>query len=48
MKPSKRRDMLIEHAEAARISRKLVELRCDVPLPLPLDALVAGTPTGPP
>ena len=25
MKPSKRRDMLIEHAEKARISRKLVD-----------------------
>lgn len=41
MKPSKRRDMLIQHAEAARISRQLVELRCDVALPLPLDALIA-------
>jgi DNA polymerase-1 len=40
MKPGKRRDMLIEHAEAARISRRLVELACDVPLPLPLDALL--------
>ena len=27
MKPSKRRDMLIEHAETARISRELVTLR---------------------
>lgn len=41
MKPSKRRDLLIEHAENARISRKLVELRHDVPLPLPLPELVA-------
>ena len=41
MKPSKRRDMLIQHAEAARISRRLVELCCDVTLPLPLEALVA-------
>jgi DNA polymerase-1 len=39
MKPSKRRDNLIAHAEAARISRKLVELCEQVPLPLPLDAL---------
>ena len=39
MKPSKRRDALIEHAAAARLSRTLV-LLCDaVPLPLPLDAL---------
>ena len=41
MKPSKRRDMLIQHAEAARISRKLVELCCTIDLPLPLDALIA-------
>jgi DNA polymerase-1 len=39
MKASKRRDNLIAHAEAARISRKLVELCEQVPLPLPLDAL---------
>jgi len=44
MKPSKRRDMLIEHAEAARISRRLVELVCDVPLPLPLEDLRAKQP----
>jgi len=41
MKPSKRRDALLEHAEAARISRKLVELRDDAPLPLMLADLVA-------
>ena len=39
MKPSKRRDALIEHADKARISRKLVELREDAPLPMPVDAL---------
>lgn len=39
MKKSKRRDMLIEHAEAARVSRKLVELARDVPLPMPVDEL---------
>ena len=39
MKPSKRRDALIEHAEAARLSRRLVELREDAPLPQPIDAL---------
>lgn len=44
MKPSKRRDMLIEHAEKARISRELVILREDAPLPLPLDALVVKQP----
>ena len=44
MKPSKRRDALIEHAEAARLSRRLVTLRDDAPLPLPIDALAARTP----
>ena len=44
MKPSKRRDMLIQHADAARISRKLVELCCDVPLPLTLEELRAKPP----
>ena len=39
MKPSKRRDLLIEHAEKARLSRVLVTLRADAPLPLPLEAL---------
>lgn len=39
MKKSKRRDMLIEHADAARISRKLVELARDVPLPVPVEEL---------
>ena len=40
MKPSKKRDSLIEHAEAARVSRKLVELREDAPLPQPIGALI--------
>jgi DNA polymerase-1 len=35
----KRREALIEHAEKARISRQLVILRDDSPLPLTLDAL---------
>ena len=39
MKPSKRRDLLIEHADKARLSRELVTLRDDAPLPLPLEAL---------
>ncbi len=39
MKPSKRRDMLIEHAGKARISRELVQLRVDTPLPQPLESL---------
>jgi len=41
MKPSKRRDSLIEHAESARLSRELVRLREDVPLPAPLESLAA-------
>ena len=41
MKPSKRRDLLIEHADKARISRILVTLREDAPLPMPIEALVA-------
>ncbi|HQT78541.1 MAG TPA: DNA polymerase I [Rhodopila sp.] len=40
MKPSKRRDMLIEHADKARVSRALVLLREDTPLPLPITGLV--------
>jgi DNA polymerase-1 len=44
MKPSKRRDLLIEHADKARISRELVTLRADAPMPLPLDALVVKQP----
>jgi DNA polymerase-1 len=39
MKPSKRRDMLIEHADKARISRILVLLREDTPLPVPVEDL---------
>ena len=41
MKPGKRRDSLIEHAASARLSRELVTLRTDTPLPLPLDQLCA-------
>ena len=41
MKPSKRRDTLIEHADKARISRELVTLRHDTPMPMPVDQLHA-------
>ncbi len=41
MKPGKRRDALIENAASARLSRELVALRADVPLPVPLDRLCA-------
>ena len=44
MKPSKRRDMLIEHAEKARMSRELVTLRDDAPLPMPIETLHARQP----
>ncbi|UMM64526.1 DNA polymerase I [Aristophania vespae] len=39
MKQSKRRQNLIDHAEAARISRKLVLLADDVPVPYNLDEM---------
>ncbi|MBC9034645.1 DNA polymerase I [Sphingomonas sp. JC676] len=48
MKPGKLRDNLIEHADMARLSRRLVELACDVPLPDPLDDLeLKGIPDAP-
>ncbi|MFD1787976.1 DNA polymerase I [Sphingomonas floccifaciens] len=48
MKKGKLRDNLIEHAESARISRKLVELACDVPLPDALEDLeLKGIPDAP-
>ena len=47
MKPSKRRDMLIQHADKARISRELVQLRADAPLPTPIEKLVAHEPDKP-
>jgi DNA polymerase-1 len=48
MKPSKMRDNLIEHADKARLSRRLVELICDSPLPAPLDTLeIKGIPEAP-
>jgi DNA polymerase-1 len=48
MKPSKMRDNLIEHADKARLSRRLVELICDSPLPEPLDSLqIKGIPEAP-
>ncbi len=46
MKPSKRRDALIEHAENARLSLKLVTLARDVALPEPIEALGCRDPSG--
>ncbi|HKX22260.1 MAG TPA: DNA polymerase I [Rhizorhapis sp.] len=48
MKKSKMQENLIAHAGMARLSRQLVELHCEVPLPQSLDSLVLnGIPTGP-
>ena len=44
MKPSKRRELLITHAEQARLSRSLVVLHDEAPLPEPLDQLVLRDP----
>jgi DNA polymerase-1 len=44
MKPSKRRDSLIEHADKARISKELVTLCAHAPMPLPLDDLIVKEP----
>ena len=44
MKPSKRRELLITHADQARLSRELVVLRDDAPLPQPLDTLLSREP----
>jgi DNA polymerase-1 len=44
MKPSKRREALITHAAAARLSRQLVQLRDDAPLPIPLAELTTREP----
>ncbi|MGF1549524.1 MAG: DNA polymerase I [Sphingomonadaceae bacterium] len=48
MKPSKMRDNLIAHRDDALLSRELVRLVCDAPLPEPLDALeLKGIPPEP-
>jgi DNA polymerase-1 len=48
MKPGKLRDNLIEHAEAARMSRELVKLKCDVPLVHPIEEMeLQGIPEAP-
>ena len=44
IKQPKRRQNLIEHAEMALISRELVTLRRDAPLPMPLEALTRKQP----
>ncbi len=48
MKPGKLRDNLIEQADNARLSKVLVTLKCDVPLPEPLEDLeLKGIPDAP-
>jgi DNA polymerase-1 len=48
MKKGKLRDNLIEQADQARLSRQLVELRCDANLPQPLEELgLQGIPDAP-
>ena len=48
MKPGKLRDNLIEQAGNARLSKVLVTLKCDAPLPEPLDDLeLKGIPDAP-
>ncbi len=44
MKASKLREALLAHADAARISRQLVELREDAPLPAALETLATRDP----
>ena len=44
MKPGKQRDTLVEQADRALISRRLVELCTTCPLPLPVEALGASPP----
>jgi DNA polymerase I len=48
IKKPKLKQNLTEHADMARLSRQLVELVCDAPLPEPLDALaMQGIPDAP-
>ncbi|MCF2521779.1 DNA polymerase I [Bradyrhizobium sp. G127] len=44
IKQPKRRESLIEHAEKARISKRLVQLDANVPLDVPLDELAVHEP----
>ncbi len=47
MKPSKRRELLLTHAESARMSLRLVTLDADAPLPQPLEQLAVRQPDRP-
>lgn len=48
MKPGKLRESLIEQADMARLSRRLVQLKEDCPLPLPLESFELGVIPRPP
>jgi DNA polymerase-1 len=45
IKQDKRRQTLIDFADQIRLSRQLVQLDCDTPLPSPIDDLVARDPS---
>jgi DNA polymerase-1 len=47
IKQEKRRQTLIDYADQIRLSRRLVTLDCDTPLPAPLEDLVVREPDGP-
>src|SRR5690606_7589087 len=47
IKQNKRRESLIEHAEAARMSKRLVKLDCEAPVPLAIEDLKAHDPETP-
>jgi DNA polymerase-1 len=47
IKQEKRRQTLIEFADQIRLSRQLVQLDCDTPLPEPIDDLAVRDPDGP-
>ncbi len=46
IKQPKRRETLIEFADQIRLSRELVQLDCDTPLPEPIDDLAVDEPDG--
>ena len=47
IKQQKRRETLIAFADQIRLSRELVRLDCDTPLPCPIDELAVDDPDGP-
>ncbi|MDP8916332.1 MAG: DNA polymerase I, partial [Pseudomonadota bacterium] len=47
IKQEKRRQTLIDHADQIRLSRRLVTLDCNTPMPAPLEDLAVRPPDGP-